>query len=183
MSGQYSPMGSGDSQESLERQAARAGRMVGFGGSMFGMRRSYKPGGCLGLRTVVGLLVVCVLMVLLGAVPGRVPLLPPKKAPTIEAAVSDFVARGKVTIEQGQISYGGASVLFLGPGNNYQEASLLVNPTAGVEFLNGSFAMRGKKWCVAVKRTGTVVVTTNQGVQPNAAMCGALGAPVAASGS
>lgn len=177
MSGQFSPMG-GDFDESPEAQAARAGRAAGFG---FGaVRRRYTVGGCLGPRTVIGMLVLIGLMILFVSVTKGVPLLPPKKAPTVEASVRDFVGNGKVSITQGQISYAGASVLFLGTANNYQTATLLVDPTDTDQFLNGSFSQRGKVWCVAMKRAGAVVVTTNLGVQPKAVMCGALGAPVTA---
>jgi hypothetical protein len=152
--------------------------MAGFG---FGAgRRRYKVGGCLGPRTVIGLLIIIAIMVVFASITRGIPLLPPKKAATVEASVRDFVARGEVTITQGQIAYAGASVLFLGPNNASQTAPLLVDPVDGVSVLNGSFAERGRVWCVAVKRADIVTVTTQAGVQPSALMCGALGVPVSA---
>ena len=152
--------------------------MAGFG--FGGGPRRYTVGGCLGPRTVIGMLVVIGLMIAFVSLSKGIPLLPPKKAPTVEASVRDFVSSGKVSIERGQISHAGASVLFLGTGSNYETATLLVEPTDTDQFLNGSFSQRGKVWCVAVKRAGGVVVTTNAGVQSKAVMCGALGAPVIA---
>lgn len=175
VSGQYSPMG-GDFNESPEQQAARAGQMAGFG--FGGVRRRYTVGGCLGLRTVIGLLVCIALMIVFVSVTRGIPLLPPKKAASVAESVRDFAASGRVSIEQGQISYAGSSVLFLGAGSTYQTATRLVDPVDGVSLLNGSFAARGKVWCVAVKTGDDVTVTTQAGAQPGAVMCGALGRPV-----
>lgn len=177
MSAQFPPPG-GEFEESPAAQAARAGRMAGFG--FGGIPRRYTVGGCLGPRTLIGMLVVIGLMIGFVSLTKGIPLLPPKKAPTVESSVRDFVGSGKVTIEQGRISHSGASVLFLGTGSNYETATLLVDPTEKDQFLNGSFSQRGKVWCVAVKRGDGVVVTTNAGLQTNAVMCGALGAPVIA---
>lgn len=168
----------GNFDESPEQQAARAGQMAGFG--FGGVRRRYNVGGCLGLRTVIGLLICIALMIVFVSVTRGIPLLPPKKAASVAESVRDFAGAGRVTIEQGQISYAGASVLFLGPDNANQTATRLVDPVEGVTFLNGSFAARGKTWCVTVKAGEVVEVTTQAGVQPAAVMCGPLGRPVLA---
>ena len=166
----------GNSNESAEQQAARAGQMAGFG--FGGFRRKYTVGGCLGLRTVIGLLICIALIIVFTSLTKGIPLLPPKKAASIELSVKDFAASGRLTIEQGQISYAGASVLFVGQSNAYQTATKLVDPVDGVRLLNGSFAARGKTWCVAVKTGDVVTVTTDAGIQPRAVMCGPLGRPV-----
>lgn len=150
--------------------------MAGFG--FGGVRRRYTVGGCLGLRTVIGLLVCIAIMMIFVSVTRGIPLLPPKKAASVAESVRDFADSNRITLQQGRIAYAGSAVLFIGKGEEYETATRLVDPTHGETFLNGSFGGRGATWCVAVKRGDTVTVTTQAGVQASALMCGPLGQPV-----
>lgn len=166
----------GDPFESPERAAARAGKSAGMSG-MFGGIRKYQPAGCLGKNTVIGMLAVIVGLTVFVSVTKQVPLFPSKKAASIEDSVRGFLPKHRLGIVSGRISYAGASVLFIGPGNAYEESDLQVEPVDGVKLINGTFGDHGALWCVAVDRAGAVTVTTNAGPQTGASLCGAKGVP------
>lgn len=175
MSEGFSPLG--ENPETVERQAARLGRAAGLSAGISTTGRKYKPGGCLGLKTVISLLVTVVLLIIVASIVRGVPLWSQKKTASIEQAVTHFVADGPLSIPSGQIRFAGASVLFLGPNNAYATAPEIVEPSTNFAFVNGSFTSHGRVWCTAVSYAGTIKVTTQAGVQSAATMCGALGQP------
>mgnify|MGYP006269702011 CR=1 FL=1 len=167
----------GDPFESPERAAARAGKSAGMAG-MFGGVRKYQPGGCLGKNTVIGMLAVIAALTLFVSVSKQIPILPRPKAASIEESIQNFLPKHRLGIESGRISYAGATVLFIGPENVYEEANRQVEPADAGELINGTFGDYGATWCVAVDRAGTVRVTTNAGEQPTAQLCGPKGEPL-----
>lgn len=166
-----------DPFESPERAAARAGKSAGMAG-MFGGIRKYQPAGCLGKNTVIGMLILILGLTIFVSITKQIPLLPRPKAATIEESIQGFLPKHRLDIESGRISYAGDTVLFIGPGNSYEEADRQVEPVAGVELVNGTFGDFGAVWCVAIDRVGSVTVTTNAGPQPAAQLCGPKGEPL-----
>ncbi|NDB18040.1 MAG: hypothetical protein EB027_01990 [Actinobacteria bacterium] len=166
-----------DPFESPERAAARAGKSAGMSG-MFGGVRKYQPGGCLGRNTVIGMLALIAGLTIFVSVTKQIPILPRAKAASIEESIQSFLPKHRLEIESGRISYAGATVLFIGPKNAYEESDRQVEPVAGVELVNGTFGDFGAAWCVAIDRSGTVTVTTNAGPQPAAQLCGPKGQPL-----
>lgn len=148
--------------ESPVRQAARLGRQSGpFGGMFSGPPRKRVVGKFLGPSTVIGMAVIIALMLGLGALSGKVRLTPQPKTDSIATAVRDHLDGTTLKFKSGDIGFGGVSVIFKGPGNEYETAGMAVHLPVDGSFINGTFGEFGASWCVHVREGNRDVVTTN----------------------
>ncbi|NBU30083.1 MAG: hypothetical protein EBS41_00995 [Actinobacteria bacterium] len=148
--------------ESPEAEAARAARQSSPIGALFNATpRRRVVGKALSLNTVIGLTVVAVLLVGIGAISGKFRLTSRPSTPSAPAAVRDYLNGRTLGITSGDIKIGGVSLLFIGAANQAETARLAVELPKGTTFVNGSFADRGRSWCVHVRQGTRDVVTTN----------------------